>query len=278
MFYQGDALEEMGSEHADLDICICREADRWKLRLIGNATPGASFYIYSAHLSSATQAERLCGVTNIRADADLFPEGTQVIYAGDMNFGHNQEPGYGHFLSDGPGQAFDALGTRPWNCSADPFTAIKHTQSPRDNGAPLCGLIPGGMDDRFDFLLMTAELLDGKGIDYLPGTYRALGNDGMHCELAINDGDNFYYPADVARSNALADALHDASDHLPVVADYQIVCPWDLDGDGSVGILDLLTLLAAWGTDPGGPPDFDGDGTVGILDLLTLLANWGPCV
>ena len=54
-------------------------------------------------------------------------------------------------------------------------------------------------------------------------------------------------------------------------------CLADLDGDGSVGILDLLALLAAWGTDPGGPPDFDNDGTVGILDLLTLLANWGPC-
>ena len=54
-------------------------------------------------------------------------------------------------------------------------------------------------------------------------------------------------------------------------------CPWDLDGTGAVGILDLLALLVAWGTDPGGPPDFDGDGTVGILDLLTLLANWGPC-
>ena len=25
------------------------------------------------------------------------------------------------------------------------------------------------------------------------------------------------------------------------------------------------------------PPDFDGDGTLGILDLLTLLANWGAC-
>ena len=55
------------------------------------------------------------------------------------------------------------------------------------------------------------------------------------------------------------------------------LCPADLDGDGNVGILDLLSLLAAWGTDPGGPPDFDGDGTVGILDLLTLLANWGAC-
>ena len=34
---------------------------------------------------------------------------------------------------------------------------------------------------------------------------------------------------------------------------------------------------AAQLTAPGGPPDFDGDGTVGILDLLTLLANRGSC-
>ncbi|MCH7720507.1 MAG: hypothetical protein IH988_05885 [Planctomycetes bacterium] len=57
----------------------------------------------------------------------------------------------------------------------------------------------------------------------------------------------------------------------------EVPCPGDLDADGSVGILDLLALLAAWGTDPGGPPDFDGDGNVGILDLLTLFAAWGPC-
>ncbi|MCZ6493568.1 MAG: FG-GAP repeat protein, partial [Planctomycetota bacterium] len=55
------------------------------------------------------------------------------------------------------------------------------------------------------------------------------------------------------------------------------LCTADLDGDGNVGILDLLALLAAWDTEPGGPPDFDGDGTVGILDLLELLANWGAC-
>ena len=30
-------------------------------------------------------------------------------------------------------------------------------------------------------------------------------------------------------------------------------------------------------TDPSGPPDFDNGGTVGILDLLMLLASWGPC-
>jgi hypothetical protein len=52
---------------------------------------------------------------------------------------------------------------------------------------------------------------------------------------------------------------------------------WDLDGDGTVDTPDLLELLDAWGTDPGGPPDFDGDGIVATSDLLELLANWGAC-
>jgi len=51
----------------------------------------------------------------------------------------------------------------------------------------------------------------------------------------------------------------------------------DLNGDGTVGINDFLDLLAAWDSDPGGPPDYDGDGVVGINDFLELLANWGPC-
>ncbi|MCH8344500.1 MAG: hypothetical protein IH983_10985 [Planctomycetes bacterium] len=56
-----------------------------------------------------------------------------------------------------------------------------------------------------------------------------------------------------------------------------LLCPWDLDASGAVGILDLLALIAQWGADPGGPPDFDGDGIVGLFDMLTLVANWGPC-
>lgn len=54
-------------------------------------------------------------------------------------------------------------------------------------------------------------------------------------------------------------------------------CPQDLDASGAVDVLDLLALLAAWGSDPGGPPDFNGDLIVDVLDLLELLSAWGPC-
>jgi hypothetical protein len=54
-------------------------------------------------------------------------------------------------------------------------------------------------------------------------------------------------------------------------------CPWDLDGSGTVDVVDFLALLAVWGTDPGGPPDFDGDGVVAISDFLLLLGNRGAC-
>ena len=52
----------------------------------------------------------------------------------------------------------------------------------------------------------------------------------------------------------------------------------DLDGDGIVGVGDLLILLASWGPCADCddcPADLDGDCTVGVSDLLILLANWG---
>jgi hypothetical protein len=55
------------------------------------------------------------------------------------------------------------------------------------------------------------------------------------------------------------------------------VCGDLLDGDGTVGIVDLLGLLGAWGPNPGHPADLDGDATVGIGDLVALLAMWVPC-
>jgi hypothetical protein len=52
----------------------------------------------------------------------------------------------------------------------------------------------------------------------------------------------------------------------------------DFNGDGSVGMVDVLIMLDRWGacTDCGNcPGDIDDDCAVGITDLLELLANWG---
>jgi hypothetical protein len=73
------------------------------------------------------------------------------------------------------------------------------------------------------------------------------------------------------------DDLYNASFRIDGVPTTALLCPWDLDGTGSVGVVDFLALLAAWGSNPGHPADFDGDGTVGITDFLALLAHWGAC-
>jgi hypothetical protein len=57
-------------------------------------------------------------------------------------------------------------------------------------------------------------------------------------------------------------------------------CPWDLDGNGDVGVPDLLLLLSGFGPCDDGEDcagDFDGDGAVGVTDLLAVIGNFGPC-
>jgi hypothetical protein len=223
LYYRGDVLTEVAEAHADVYTGAGRFADRWKLSLNAYSDPDASFYLYSMHLRANEgepyESERLMGVQNVMANALGLPAGSHIIYAGDMNFYNHQEPGYIEFVVEGPGavQAIDPLGSGTWGGGSN---AIKHTQSPRlINANELAG---GGMDDRFDFQFSTAAFHDGNGLALMEGTYRSFGNDGMHYNVAINDGNNMYWPDDLSSSNALADDLHEASDHVPVIAEYQI--------------------------------------------------------
>lgn len=62
------------------------------------------------------------------------------------------------------------------------------------------------------------------------------------------------------------------------VFDLATPCLGDIDGDGSVGVPDLLILLANWGPCADCddcPGDLNDDCTVGVADLLILLSNWG---
>lgn len=49
----------------------------------------------------------------------------------------------------------------------------------------------------------------------------------------------------------------------------------DLDGDGRVGIADLLQVIYAWGACADCPADLDGSGHVDFMDMTIILGAWG---
>ena len=103
-------------------------------------------------------------------------------------------------------------------------------------------------------------------------------------KLLPNDGavgERFGWSVAIYSGAAIVGAIEDEDNGFNSGSAYLFeaaTCPWDLNGDGSVGVSDLLILLVFWGRcSPVCLGDLDGDGFVGIFDLLALLANWGAC-
>ena len=220
MFYESTQfIEKKDGEHGHVDIFTgaTRNADRWHLIGIGE-NEGVELWVYSAHLKASTGPEnrtlREAGAQAILDNIATLPVDANVIVVGDMNFYTVREPAYQALIE----VLVDPLGNDEWAGEDD---AEKHSQSPRKERVG--GLASGGMDDRFDFQFISASLQDGKGLDIILGSYHSFGNDGNHYDIAINDGDNSYFESDLTRSNELAQALHDASDHVPVIVDYAVV-------------------------------------------------------
>jgi hypothetical protein len=232
-FYHAATMTEVPSGHADLFTGAGRRADRWEFTLNGYVDPPVRLYVYSAHLkagnSSDSESQREVGALRILEDIATLPSGSRYIVTGDMNFYDNGELGYLAFLAGNVLE--DPLGAGSWSGSGN---AIKHSQSPRKIQAD--GLASGGMDDRFDFQLISPLMQGTDGLCVIAGTYRSFGNDGNHYDIAINDGNNSYWPGNSAGSNSLANALWAASDHIPVVADYRVPAILDTSfGTCSIG-------------------------------------------
>ncbi len=145
---------------------------------------------------SATQdqARRLAEARRIREHAASLPAGAggggrrlqhRHLHAGGL-------PGVG---GEEEGRAFDPIST-PGRWSNNAALRFVHTQDPAG---------PDGVDDRFDQILLSGDLLDGAGWDYrgdasLPystlgwddaaHSYRAWGNDGSSFNAALTLGGN----------------------------------------------------------------------------------------
>ena len=193
-----------------------RDVIEWEMFHISS---GVQFKIYGVHLK-ATQSsseERLAETTVLRNHLNNHPPNSHFIVAGDFNIYSNNpssEPAFEMLTGssdDNDGQLFDPI-NRIGHWHNNSGFADVHTQSPRTT--QFGGGANGGMDDRFDWLFVSQSLLDeSSDFQYVEDTYLALGNDGNHFNDAITDGNNS------SVNNTIANALHDASDHLPVYMD-----------------------------------------------------------
>lgn len=197
--------------------------------------------VFVTHLKASRSANdrqrRLASVEDfIGALADI-PSSSYVLFAGDFNFYTSNEEGYIRLISDqNPIQIVDPI-NRPcpnfpndgidyfdedfynnfyfWNNSS--FADI-HTQSTRTSNT---GLIDqsgatGGLDDRFDFIMMSQNFNTSSHLFYVSNTYQTIGNNSNCYNSSVNDSS-----CTGTFSQNLRNALLEFSDHLPVVMEIE---------------------------------------------------------
>jgi len=201
-------------------MAYVRDINHYTLRL---RTPQGStpvyLEVYVAHLKSSG------GVTNenIRYDmVEVFtddlaniPQDRFVIFAGDFNLYYSNEPAYQEIIDPTNDIVLVDPLNRPgyWHNNSsfkDIFTQSTHSVSENS-------FVGGGIDDRFDFIMMSENLINSPVLHYIPETYKAYGNNGTCFNKAINssdcDGSEFDF--------TLRNYLFNMSDHLPVVAELE---------------------------------------------------------
>jgi endonuclease/exonuclease/phosphatase family metal-dependent hydrolase len=168
-----------------------------------------------AHLKAGSTADdqqiRANMVNNVMSYLDYFKYTGNVMFMGDFNMKNSYETAYQTLVNynanpnirfydpvDSPGQWYDNINM-----------AIHHTQSTRTSGSTC--FASGGMDDRFDLILVSNDLLTGdQGFKYIEDTYMAIGQDGQRLNMSLISPPNYSQPSHVIN------ALYNFSDHLPV--------------------------------------------------------------
>jgi len=180
------------------------------------------FHIIVAHLkagnTTSDRAERGDAVDAVMADLDSLNASGNYIIAGDFNLYRSTETAYQELVNyvDTSLRFYDPVRnmTGLWNQQR---YAAHHTQSTRTSGG--CGA-NGGMNDRFDLILYSDEIKDNTdNLKYIRNSYKAYGQDGLRYNSSINS------PRNNLVGNAIANALRDVSDHLPVILDLEVTLP-----------------------------------------------------
>ena len=173
-------------------------------------------HIIGVHLKAGStgsdQSQRLNQAQLIMTFMGNQGDPGNYLVMGDFNIQSSTEGCYQEFVaaSNLDIRLYDPINSPgSWNNNSS-FAGI-HTQSTRTASESDCGS-NGGMDDRFDFILATDYVMQGTDrVTYVPGSYGAMGQDGLRFNQTITS------PANTLVNTSVANALYGMSDHLPVI-------------------------------------------------------------
>ena len=182
----------------------------------------ATYYVVHPKASNtpADEAERTTTANSIMSDVRGSVSDANYKHFflhGDLNVYGNTASSYVAYTNPSARRTFRDVKNNSW-------ARINYTQSPRNR--QFDGGVNGGLDDRFDFILQSPDVISGIGgsMTILPTTYRAIGNDGTDFNgQDLNARPNTVYP------DSVANGVFFGSDHLPVATKYRVkrrvVCP-----------------------------------------------------
>ncbi len=175
-------------------------------------------YCIVAHLKAGqggnNESQRNTAAVNIMNWVASNGVDKNILLLGDMNIYFPAEPAFQRFVANSNSAISFIDPINKTNDWSGPNNAIVHTQSTRTSSTD-CGS-GGGMDDRFDMILISPAINDATdGISYVPDSYAAFGNDGTNYNTELGC-DGTPVPTSVCA------ALKQMSDHLPVVLELNL--------------------------------------------------------
>ncbi len=205
---------------------------RYDFALKNYTSESAKFSYYSSHMKAGSfendKARRLIESQRIRTNAEGLPSGRAFMLGGDFNIQSSTETAYVHLVESAvndSGRLFDPI-NRPGSWVNNGNFRFIHTQDPAAGG--------GGVDDRFDQILLSSGLIDGQGFEYIGDasipfsnttwndpihSYRCWGNDGTSFNLPLTITGNQNVGPTIAQALI---AAADSSGHLPVFLDMRV--------------------------------------------------------
>jgi endonuclease/exonuclease/phosphatase family metal-dependent hydrolase len=210
-----------------------RDVDVYKLYYKSSTlSSGDTVFVYCvvAHLkagsTSSDASDRKTMADNTMKYLTTHNPDANYLFMGDFNVHSSSDAAY-QSLTTNTTVPFNDPINKPGSWNNNPDFAMYQTQSTHGSQTNSCASY-GGMDDRFDFILISDNIKNNsKKVQYIPETYHAVGQDGLHFNKSITDS-----PTDTKVPADVLNALYNNSDHLPVTLKLKLdvttgINPWN---------------------------------------------------